>query len=316
MSEVQHSNDMKIIVDKLIPTYLKDRNYEPLVVGRDNFIYKQDVKLSEYGTEEIYVINWGENLHAYPHGVIETGFFWDGVHLDKHGLYTFCSFNFSDARKIVENFSPKKSAKEMFQHGMLKSKLGQPREKIEWDGIVLACQRPVDRSIHKGGRTVDYLRFIEKACEYYGKRLFIKIHPVNTKEEEEWVKSVANKHGCMVGRVDVSVVDKAEFVLVYNSTFVVDCLLRETPVAHYALGYFWNSGAVKYTAQTIPKICKTDIEYGQKLCDFLVWKYCFHRKDSMDNWASIFKEFSTSSEFFPLPEELSYGAYVTNNNNK
>jgi hypothetical protein len=242
---------------------------------------------------------------------METGFYWDGVHLDKHGLYTFSSFNFSDARKIIESYNAPRSAKEMFQAGLLRSKLGQPKETLNWTGVVLACQRPADRSILKGGRTPDYWTFIEEACKYYGKNLFVKIHPVNNAEETAKTKEIASKYGCEADKVDVSVIDNAEFVLLYNSTFVADCLLRGKPVAHYALGYFWNSGAVKYTSYSFPNSCETDIEYGYKLSDFLVWKYCFHRKDSMDTWARIFKEFSESKEFFPMSEECSYGAFVT-----
>lgn len=303
---------MKIIVDSYLPAFLKDRDYGPLVDGRENFFYKNKVDLKTFEDDDIHVINWGENLHGYPHSVLETGFFWDAVHLDRHGLYTFCSFNFNRARDIVEKYAAKVPCQVLMERGLLQSKLRQPPQTINWNGVVLVCQHPTDRSVLKGGRTVDYRKFIENACKYYGKNLFLKIHPVNSKEEESWIRSIADKYGASVGRVNLSIIDNAEFVLVYNSTFVVDCLLRGKPVVHYALGYFWNCGAVDYTSYTLPSKCNQhDMAYGYKLCDFLIWKYCFHRKDSMDNWATIFKTFAGSDDFFPLPAELSYGAYIT-----
>lgn len=302
---------MKIIVDNYIPIFLKDRDYGSLVEGRDGFVYKRDVNLPELENEDIHVINWGENLSGYPHSVFETGFFWDAVHLDRHGLYTFCSFNFGGAREIVENYTPKITSKTMLEKGILQSKLRQPKEIIDWHDIVLICQHPTDRSVLKGGRTIDYRRFIESACKYYGKRLLLKVHPVNTPDEEKWLRSVAEPHGSIVARVNASVINNAEFVLVFNSTFVVDALLKGKPVSQYALGYFWKSGAVDYTGYQLPSTCKiTNPDYGYKICDFLLWKYCFHKKDSMDNWAKIFQIFSTSNEMFPLPEDLSYGSFV------
>ena len=125
------------------------------------------------------------------------------------------------------------------------------------------------------------------------------------------VHEIAEKYGSQCGHVGMSVIDNAEFVLVYNSTFVVDALAAKKHVVQYAPGYFWQSGITQYCSREIPKkISLCNQEYTEKFLDFLIWKYCFHKMLPMNNIAEIIYSFAASKEIFSLPEHLSYAAYL------
>jgi hypothetical protein len=299
-----------IIVDQLWPHYLKSQDYSKMA--------EFGITISKTGSEvrnnpENFVISWGDSVHQTRCAMIETGFFWDGIHIDSMGLYENASFNFPMARGIIESYDAKVSFSEMQKRGLTMSKFRQSHEKVEWDGIVIAAQHPGDRSIWKAGSTGDYHKFLDEACSYYKGKAFIKLHPVvmGNASELEIVRGIANKHGSQCGHVDISIVDKAEFVLVYNSTFVVDAIAAGKHVVQYAPGYFWQSGVTQYTGRLIPsRIQECDKSYKSKFLDFLVWKYCFHKMTNLGKIADIVKVFASSKELFPLPDELSFASFV------
>lgn len=299
-----------IILDPLWPQFLKSQEYRQL--NQFNLIFKDETG-SFIDNPDNYYISWGENVGKIRHSVLETGFFWDAIHLDSHGLYDKASFNFPEARKIIENFVAPKSWRILNTENKLKSKFGQPKTAPNWDGVVVICQHHTDRSVWKAGSSGDYHRFLDSIGKYYGKRALFKKHPVTlgNKEELARVEEIALKHGCEIAHADISVIDNAENVWVYNSTFVVDALMRGKQVNQFAPGYFWQSGAVEYTSREIYSPQKTvDSEYVDKFLDFLIWKYCFHKMLPIDKLAEIVKAFESSKKFFPLPIELSYGAFI------
>lgn len=304
------------IIDDYLYLYLKDNDYKSLSAFDDNLFKSQIDWRSKKEIDDLFFINWGENLHGTNHSVIETGFFFDAVHLDKNGLYNFSTFNFNDTKNIIENYNPQKTAKEFLKEGKLMPKFKQPETDISWDGVVLMCQHPTDRSVLKVGTTKQYFEFIENACKFYKEKLFLKIHPVNSKETISKLENIAKTYKSEIGRVNTNIINNCEYVVIYNSTAVVDCLLRDKLILHYAPGYFWKTGTVDYSYGQFRLPKNINFEYNQKFCDFLVWKYCFHRKDTMDNWNKIFNTFKTSSESFPLPEELSYGSFINKTDKK
>lgn len=65
---------MKIILDDYIPIFLKDSEYD-LLNNNDDIFFKKDIDYRSSDDDDVYVINWGENLSGVKHGIIETGFF-------------------------------------------------------------------------------------------------------------------------------------------------------------------------------------------------------------------------------------------------
>jgi hypothetical protein len=301
-----------IIVDQLWPHYLKSQDYNQLA-NYDITISKTvgDIR----NKPENFVISWGDTVHQTRCASIETGFFWDGIHIDSVGLYEKSSFNFPLARNYIASFDAKIPFSQLQSMGLTKTKFGQSQKKIEWDGVVIAAQHPGDRSIWKAGSTGDYHKFLDESCSYYKSKAFIKLHPVimGNASELEIVQNIAQKHGSQCDHVDFSVMEKAEMVLVYNSTFVVDAIAAGKHVMQYAPGYFWQSGVVQYTGRSITnKVELCDQTYISKFLDFLVWKYCFHKLTPMDKIAHIVKAFASSKELFPLPQELSFASFMLN----
>lgn len=301
---------MKKIIDDLIYIFLKDNNFASLNSFEGNYFKKDYDWQTKKETEDLYFINWGENLHGTNHGVIETGFFRDAIHIDRYGLYPFASFNLNTTRQIIEKYQPSKSAQYMFKEGLLQPKFQQYPLKYTWDKVVLMCQHPTDRSILKAGSTRQYYDFVEQACKYYGKNLLLKVHPVNSDEILETVKSIAMKYGCTIERISMDIINTCEHVVVYNSTAVVDCLIRNVPVLQYAPGYFWKSGTVDFSDRTFRTPHQPDHTYNQKFCDFLIWKYCFHKMSPISIWNDIFNCFANAREDFPLPEKYSYANFL------
>lgn len=291
---------------------MKDNDYASLSTFENNFFKQSYDWTSKKETEQLYFINWGENLHGTNHGVIETGFFSDAIHIDRYGLYPFASFNLNSTHQIIEEYVPLRTARSMFEDGILQPKFQQHALTHTWDKVVLMCQHPTDRSILKAGTTRQYYDFIEHACKYYGKNLLLKVHPVNSNEIMDEIKSIATKYGCIVERIGMDIINTCEHVVVYNSTAVVDCLIRNVPVLQYAPGYFWKSGTVDFSDRTLRSPITPDHTFNQKFCDFLIWKYCFHKKNSMSVWNEIFNCYATAKEDFPLPEKYSYANFLLN----
>lgn len=256
-----------------------------------------------------YMLSWGLPVYGSKNHLIETGFFWDAIHIDTLGLYKSSSLNTVLGWKAVEAFTAPRSAADIVLNGTLNpSKYPQGREEFEWDGVVLAAQNPHDRSIYSTGSTRDYYRFIKGACEHYRDRLFIKLHPHSSGEGvTETITYHAKTNGCRVSKTNHSVIKNCAFVLTWNSTFAVDCFLREVPVAQFAPGYWHATPAVVYTAGTYPdKVPRTGLQAGRQLADFLIWRYCFHMHMPIDMWVRLIEHYADSEELFPLPEEFAY----------
>jgi hypothetical protein len=279
-----------------------------------------DSPITKTLSPDIYKIFWG-NVDPLlgRHSVMETGFFHDAAHLDTIGLYQYSSLCTPQALKEIENFDAKVSAEEILNQTIQKtghsSKYPQGQDPewnskfVDWEGVVLASQNPTDRSIRSVFSPEQYYQFIEDACKFYGKDLFIKLHPWNSGEVGERLRSIASKHGVQAAKINHRIISKCKFCLVFNSTFSVDCFLRNVPVAQYAPGYFYQNPAVQYTGFTFPTEIKTNIGFGQKTCDFLMWKYCFDHSMPAENWIKMFEVFANSREMFPMPEGLSYAGY-------
>lgn len=249
---------------------------------------------------------WGEKKNY--EAVIETGFFWDAMHIDTKGLYQNSSLN--DWNEISK-FKAPKAAKDIILNSKHSSKYTQPKETIHWEGVVLACQNPSDRSVLSCGTTRDYYCFIASACRYYGLELFIKLHPWNNEKVIDEIKKIASPYGCRFIKCNHSIIKKCKFVLIYNSSFAVDCFLREVPVVQYAPGYWHKTPAVFYTNYKFinhlsDRQKNSMITAGTKLTDFLVWKYCFNMSMSTKKWIDMLNYFANSKEIFPMKKEWSY----------
>jgi hypothetical protein len=299
-----------IILDNLWPAFLDSQDYRQL--NQYDLFFKDETG-PFLDNPDNYLVSWGENINKIRHSVLETGFFFNAMHLDQHGLYEKSSFNFLEAKKIIEEFSAPKSWKNLLSEGKLSPKYPQPSSYLNWDGVVVICQHHIDRSIWRVGSSGDYHRFLESAAKHYGKRALFKKHPVTlgNKDEMDRIEKIALKYGCEVAYTDTSVIDNAESVLVYNSTFVIDALMRGKHVNQFSPGYFWQSGVVQYTKGKFPSNQeKINLDYVDKFIDFLIWKYCFHKMLPLEKIAEIIKTFEASREFFPLPVELSYGSFI------
>lgn len=298
-------------ISNLWPLFLKSQDFNGLSSFQISILnQKQDFsQISDSG----HFISWGEGVKDIKHSLLECGFFEDAIHIDKYGLYDKASFNFPFAKKIIDDYIAPKSFLQFKEEGKIKSKFGQPTSNCQWDGIVLACQYPRDRSIVSVGSTKDYYNFLEDACKFYGQRLFLKKHPVMVwdAKENEIINFLCSKYKCEQGQVGESILEKAESVLVYNSTYVVDAIQHDIPVMQYAPGYFWQTGVVDFLSgklSSTPEIC--DFRWKNQFLDFLVWKYCFSSLLPLESIVSILKAFKESKDFFPLPEELSYGRFI------
>lgn len=299
---------------KLFDNYAATLTYGEIFKQAGNF--QQNGFINSYSPQqlrtddEIYTVNWGvKNSHSKRGCAIETGFFLDAMHADNFGLYELCSLNFQGVRKIIENYEPKVTAKQFQKEKKLNSKFKQGSTENRWNKIVFMCQYPKDRSVQRAGYSAEqYFKFVDKACRFYGKNLLLKLHPVNGKEDTKTYQEIGKRYGCEAIRCGTEIINDCEFVLLFNSTVSVDCFLANKPVLQYAPGYFWRTGTVDYSEQTFRDPRNLDLNYNQKFCDFLIWKYCFRWNTTAEVINKIFDVFSTSNSLFPLPEELSYGA--------
>lgn len=265
-----------------------------------------------------YVIYWG--LQPYnpnygeKYGIMETGFFYEAAFIDTIGNYQTSSLNTSEAYKQIVNFdlNGKKTAKEIifnlapYQRSKYNADHGEDKYKnFKWNGVVLALQNPKDRAIYSVTSRKEYINFVEKCCKFYGKNLFVKMHPWNSNEIYDELANIAKKYNCEYGKAPISIIENCQFVISYNSTFAIDCLLRDVPYCQYGLGTFYNTYGINFTKQTLP-LNVNRIKDASKLCDFLIYKYCFIKTMPIDRYSKMIKHFSESNEIFPMTDEFCY----------
>ena len=178
---------------------------------------------------DVYKIFWGSlNEPSGPASVLETGFFHQASHLDTVGLYQHSSLCTPHALREIERFDAPTKAKDI----SMRSKYSQGEDNhgvVEWDGIVLALQNPTDRSIRSVASPEQYYKFVEDACIHYGSDLFIKLHPWNSGPKGDRLRAIAHKYGVNAAKINHRIIDNCKFVLVFNSTFSVDCMMRDVP---------------------------------------------------------------------------------------
>jgi capsule polysaccharide export protein KpsC/LpsZ len=300
----------------ILPLYITEYNLSPL---------KSEDDANEYGLtfkpdtiDNDYAIFWGilpyKPNFCRKYGVMETGFFNEAAYIDTIGNYQTSSLNTLEAYKEIDNFdlNSKKTAKEIIfnlapnQRSKYNAEHSEPKNKnLQWKNVVLALQNPSDRSIYSVTTQKAYFEFVENCCKYYGSKLFVKMHPWNSGEIYDQFALIAKKYNCEYGKAPISIIENCEFVISFNSTFAIDCLLREVPYVQYGLGTFYNTYGINYSKQTFPSTV-TNIKNASKLCDFLIYKYCFNKQMSKDKYAKMIHHFSKSNEMFPMNDDLCY----------
>ena len=254
-----------------------------------------------------WCVSWGGPGQKEHCLTTETGFWWDAMHFDTHGLYELSSFNKPEAYDAFMQYRAPRSAQDViFNSGMHPTKYRQKGESVRWDGVVLAAQRPGDRSVKTIRDDADFWIFLEGACKAYGKHLFIKLHPGNKGKELQRIQEIARDHGVRAEYVNHSVLDHCKFCVLFCSTFSVDCFLREIPVVQWAPGYFYKSGAVTYANGEFPDAPHDTSYAAQKLVDFLVWRYCINATQPAYRWKEFFEHCARAQELFPVTEEFCY----------
>tara|TARA_B100001564_G_C20639467_1_gene671345 strand:+ start:590 stop:1498 length:909 start_codon:yes stop_codon:yes gene_type:complete len=295
-----------------LPSYTQHYGLSPIKTQEDaykyNFSFVHDVDAD-------YSIYWGlptTKLHMHKKfGVMESGFFWDGMFIDTVGSYQNSSLNTKMGYDAVKNFKlgSRKSAKEIIfskpinQQSKYNAVHGTPEQFSQ--KIVLACQNHKDRSIGYPHNQDKYYEFIESCCKYYGKDLFVKLHPWNTNENADFYLYTAKKYNCSINKCHMGLLKNAEFVISFNSTIAIDCVLMDVPYYQYAMGTFWNAFGVNFTGYKLPKKIKP-VKDAHKLADFLIYKYCYSKKMSQDKYANMLRHFARSSEIFPMTKEFCY----------
>lgn len=274
-----------------------------------------ELELNEFGwtmrppaTPEVY-IDWGRRRGtAGKRCVTETGFWAGAYHIDTQDLYGRSTLNTPEARQEIESYRAPMSAHDVvFGADMRPTKYRQRPTAPEWRGVVLALQRPKDRSITATGG--DYVRFVRAACEKWRGELLLKEHPQGGSFAATW-RQFAAEFGCTCVKCHTAVIDQCRFVVVFNSTFAVDALLRGKNVMQYAPGYLMDTGAVTYTGGTLWDSVPDRLVESQRVLDFLVWRYCFWAGMSLRDWARTLVAHAQSDAMFPLPEDLSWAATV------
>jgi hypothetical protein len=265
---------------------------------------------------EDYIIYWGLNnhrMHAHKKfGVMETGYFNDAAFIDTVGSYQGCSLNTKFGYDAVANFdlAGRKSAKEIIfnlkAHQQSKYNANHGGALSFDQEIILACQNPTDRSIGYPNSQKKYWEFIEECCKFYGNKLFLKLHPWNTNEKATPFLDLASKYKCGAAKFAMSSICNKKFVISFNSTMAIDCVLRDVPYVQYAMGTFWNAFGVHYSNYQLP----TEVEPiagADKLADFLIHKYCYYKNMSDKNkFLNMLKHYAASDDIFPMTDEFSY----------
>lgn len=298
---------MRIYIDPYLLKMPQVRSITENICDNDIFF----PMTSDSPADDSWTLAWGYPTTKRRFAVAETGFFWDAMHIDTQGLYQFSSLNSAEGRRAVESFTAPVSARELVKQAPLpKSKYSQPNDDTEWNGVVFACQNPSDRSVHSVASTKDWWRFYEACCRYYGTTLFVKLHPWNNGDVEQQMRSIAAAHACQIGRVGHRIIESCDHVVLFSSSFSVDCMLRDVRVKQGAPGYFSQTGAVTYCAGN-PRAPLTDTTLAaSQLADFLLWRYCFSMDCTLAWWRQLLLHFAHSRHLFPLTEALSYGAYL------
>lgn len=301
---------MKIV----FPSYALNYTLSPFKSREDLLENGMDISYDKSITPD-YSLYWGcqpssNNIHD-KYGVMETGFFYDAAFIDTVGSYHHCSLNsvkgFSyvasfdlngrpSAKQIVNSLKPSQRSKFNPAAGNVKS-ISQP--------IILACQNPTDRSICFPHSVKKYWEFVEGCCKFYGKNLFVKLHPWNSNEKILPFQKLADKYGCGIGKCALDLIIGKDFVISFNSTIAIDCLLRDVPYVQYAMGTFWNSWGIHFSNYTFPKTVKLKPD-SQKLADFLVYRYCFNKSMDKKKYTRMIKHFANSKDLFPINDEFCY----------
>lgn len=297
-----------------IPTHLTVAGYLPqlrrAVFNQYPDEFEVMSKLPKNGSDG-WVLSWAFKDRPKHCAVIETGFWYQAMHIDMCGLYAKSSFNSPEALAEVYSYQPPKTAADIvLAGGFFHTKYRQSGEPIDWHGIVLPLQIPGDRSVRSVATSSKYWEFVEGACKKYGKNLLLKWHPMASETEWACAQFFANQYGSRLVRTDHSCLKHCKFVLLYNSTFAMDCFVRSIPVAQFAPGYWYETGAVTYTDGEYPGAVEDTVELGHKIANWCIWRYCFPYSFSAEKWIELLRHFSSSKDRWPLPENLSYAGNV------
>lgn len=269
--------------------------------------------------DNLCVFYWGDKPLSYEYGykyyVIESGFFNNAQFIDSLGGSQFCSLNTDFGNKAVKSFSlnNRKPAKEIIFNlpPNQRSKFNPVNGEVKAidSEVVLALQNPSDRSIMSVTNKKTYFDFVENCCKFYGKSLFVKMHPWNNGEVFDKFKTIAEKYGCSYGKANMDVIKSVNFVIAYNSTIAIDCLIRDVPYVQFGTGTFFNAPGIIFSNHTFPtKI--TPVDCGHQLCDFLIHKYCYNKMMDKLKFADMVKYYATSNEMFPMKDEFSYASNI------
>ena len=74
----------------------------------------------------------------------------------------------------------------------------------------------------------------------------------------------------------------------------------------FPAGYFYKTPAVTFTDGKCINASYNTLDDGEKLANFLIWKYCLNKKMPVEMWAKLLVTFAESKEQFPLPLEYCY----------
>lgn len=262
-----------------------------------------------------YAVYWGIRNHklnvAPKFGVMETGYFNNASFIDTIGSYENSSLNTKygydqivnfdlngrkSARSIIESLPSSKQSKFNANHGV---------DQDFQQRVILACQNPTDRSITYPHDEATYWKFVEGCCRFYGPNLYLKLHPWNSNEKAEPFIELAKKYRCGIGKFPIKLLKNKAFVIAFNSTIAIDCILLGVPYVQYAVGTFWNTFGVHFSNYSFPKDVRP-IEGAEKLADFLIYKYCFNKGMSKEKYAKMIEHYSKSKDIFPLNDEFCY----------
>lgn len=300
----------------IIPDYIKNYGLSPFKTNEEALKVGLEFGNGLKQNDDDYVVFWGYKPYianyGAKYGIMETGFFNNGAFIDTVGNYQSLSLNTADGYRAVSEFelNGRPSARNIVfslpEHKQSKYNADYTEIDItEWTGPILILQNPTDRSILNVTSKKKYLEFIDNACKFYGKKLFVKFHPWNSNEKFTELEDIVKPHGCQYGKASMRIIEKAEFCLAFNSTFAVDALLRNIPYVQYGMGTFFNAYGVIYSEGKFPTSAK---RYGdeQQLPDFLIHKFCFNKNMEAVKYAKMIKHFANSKEMFPMTDEFSY----------
>ncbi len=305
----------------LLPNYALNYNLMPFRSEEEASAYHFTTS-PQKNVEYDYVIHWGYQPYTpsqgAKYGIMETGFFNEGAFIDTIGNYHTSSLNSKAAFDLIADFDlgSRPSAKDIIfklpkhQQSKYNADHAEPGKKdMSWNKIVLAAQNPTDRSIQSVTTVNKYYEFIEACCKFYGSDLFVKLHPWNSGDVYTKIVDIASKYHCQWGKTTMSIIEKCEFVISYNSTFAVDCILREIPYIQYGLGTFYNTFGIDYSNHTFP-LKANKIDNAINLVNFLIHKYSFKKTMPKNKFAEMIDHFGTSNELFPMTDDFSYASEI------